>query len=324
MLFRSSQTAANEQQRGTFVEVSTGKEIERNQEPAHSSPVVSKTTSSPVKSGVSKKKSAKTTAQPVKKTAAPLKAPKITAKKVIRVPVKQTDPSAYGYDPMVAQDLENRQKQTSALKPGAKPFSAGKLAGDLAMRGMNLFAGFFSSGLAMAEDAGGYAAGLLTGQPGVNLAEGGIFNTWDQAIKREGQAMEQSAAKNVAKGGKAAETVYKYGTQTVAAMPQAVLAMLTGGGSAVASSASLASTAAKALSPSLARTISQAVSGMAKNPQYWTSFAQVVGPGYQQALEDGADHAHAALYAVGNGLLNAAVEIGGGVQKLPGDRKSVV
>lgn len=316
-----SQTAANEQQRGTFVEVSTGKEIERNQEPAHSSPVVSKTTSSPVKSGVSKKKSAKTTAQPVKKTAAPLKAPKITAKKVIRVPVKQTDPSAYGYDPMVAQDLENRQKQTSALKPGAKPFSAGKLAGDLAMRGMNLFAGFFSSGLAMAEDAGGYAAGLLTGQPGVNLAEGGIFNTWDQAIKREGQAMEQSAAKNVAKGGKAAETVYKYGTQTVAAMPQAVLAMLTGGGSAVASSASLASTAAKALSPSLARTISQAVSGMAKNPQYWTSFAQVVGPGYQQALEDGADHAHAALYAVGNGLLNAAVEIGGGVQKLPGALK---
>ncbi len=316
-----SQTAANEQQRGTFVEVSTGKEIERNQEPAHSSPVVSKTTSSPVKSGVSKKKSAKTTAQPVKKTAAPLKAPKITAKKVIRVPVKQTDPSAYGYDPMVAQDLENRQKQTSALKPGAKPFSAGKLAGDLAMRGMNQFAGFFSSGLAMAEDAGGYAAGLLTGQPGVNLAEGGIFNTWDQAIKREGQAMEQSAAKNVAKGGKAAETVYKYGTQTVAAMPQAVLAMLTGGGSAVASSASLASTAAKALSPSLARTISQAVSGMAKNPQYWTSFAQVVGPGYQQALEDGADHAHAALYAVGNGLLNAAVEIGGGVQKLPGALK---
>ena len=316
-----SQTAANEQQRGTFVEVSTGKEIERNQEPAHSSPVVSKTTSSPVKSGVSKKKSAKTTAQPVKKTAAPLKAPKITAKKVIRVPVKQTDPSAYGYDPMVAQDLENRQKQTSALKPGAKPFSAGKLAGDLAMRGLNLFAGFFSSGLAMAEDAGGYAAGLLTGQPGVNLAEGGIFNTWDQAIKREGQAMEQSAAKNVAKGGKAAETVYKYGTQTVAAVPQAVLAMLTGGGSAVASSASLASTAAKALSPSLARTISQAVSGMAKNPQYWTSFAQVVGPGYQQALEDGADHAHAALYAVGNGLLNAAVEIGGGVQKLPGALK---
>lgn len=110
-----SQTAANEQQRGTFVEISTGKEIERNQEPAHSSPVVSKTTSSPVKSGVSKKKSAKTTAQPVKKTAAPLKAPKTTAKKVIRVPVKKTDPSAYGYDPMVAQDLQNRAAQS---KPG--------------------------------------------------------------------------------------------------------------------------------------------------------------------------------------------------------------
>ena len=322
----SQTSAVNGQQRGTFVEISTGKEIERNQEPVRSSPVVSKTTSSPVKSSTTKKKAAKTTVQPVKKTTptkntTPAKAPKTTAKKVIRVPVKQTDPVAYGYDPMVAQDLENRQKQTAALKPGAKPFSAGKLAGDLTMRGVNEFAGFFGAGGAMVEDAIGYAGGLLTGQPGVNLMEGGPLNTWNQAIQREGQAMEQSAAKNIAKGGKAAETVYKYGTQTIAAVPQAVLAMLTSGGSAAASSASLANTAAKALSPSLSRTVSQAVSGMAKNPQYWTSFAQVVGPGYQQALEDGADHAHAALYAVGNGLLNAAVEIGGGVQKLPGALK---
>lgn len=275
-------------------------------------------------------KAARTAEPPVKKTAAkknvtvvPSKAQTKAEKaqkpvqKTTKPAAPKTDPSAFGYDPMVAQDLENRQKQTAALKPGAKPFSAGKLAADTVMRGVNEFAGFFGAGGAMLEDAIGYGAGLLTGQPGVNLMEGGPLNTWNQSIQREGQAMEQSAAKNIAKGGKAAETVYKYGTQTVAAVPQAVLAMLTGGGSAAASTASLAGTAAKALSPSLSRTVSQAVSGMARNPQYWTSFAQVVGPGYQQALADGADHAHAALYAVGNGLLNAAEEIGGGIQTLP-------
>lgn len=81
---------------------------------------------------------------------------------------------------------------------------------------------------------------------------------------------------------------------------------------------------------------------MAKNPQYWTSFAQVVGSSYEDALDDmieleaqkemtaaligetyeppenqNAMRAKAALYAIGNGLMNAAVEIGGGIQTLP-------
>lgn len=302
--------------RGTFVELSSGKEVDRNPNPPGGSPVTVKKVSAKKKAvkSVAAKKEPVTVPARVQTKAEKAQKP---VQKTTKPAAPKTDPSAYGYDPMVAQDLENRQKQTAALKPGAKPFSAGKLAADTVMRGVNEFAGFFGSGFAMAEDLIGYGEGLLTGQPGVNLMEGGPLNTWNQSIQREGQAMERSAARNIAKGGKAAETVYKYGTQTVAAVPQAVLAMLTGGGSAAASTASLAGTAAKALSPSLSRTVSQAVSGMAKNPQYWTSFAQVVGPGYQQALADGADHAHAALYAVGNGLLNAAEEIGGGIQSLP-------
>lgn len=64
---------------------------------------------------------------------------------------------------------------------------------------------------------------------------------------------------------------------------------------------------------------------MGKDPQYWLSFSQVVGSSYEQALDDmekaGVDNntarTKAALYATGNGLMNAAVEVGGGIQTLP-------
>nr|DAF33984.1 MAG TPA: nuclease [Caudoviricetes sp.] len=56
---------------------------------------------------------------------------------------------------------------------------------------------------------------------------------------------------------------------------------------------------------------------MAKDPNFQLSFAQVFGPGYEQAKADGADDFRASVYAIGNGLMNAAVEVGGGIQTLP-------
>ena len=68
---------------------------------------------------------------------------------------------------------------------------------------------------------------------------------------------------------------------------------------------------------------------MAKDPNYWTAFSQVVGQSYDEAMDDMAKtgtennkaRTKAALYAMGNGLLNAAVEVGGGIQKLPEELK---
>lgn len=79
------------------------------------------------------------------------------------------------------------------------------------------------------------------------------------------------------------------------------------------------------MAPSIANTIRNSVFAMGKDPQYWLSFSQVVGSSYEQALDDmekaGVDNntsrTKAALYATGNGLMNAAVEVGGGIQTLP-------
>lgn len=54
----------------------------------------------------------------------------------------------------------------------------------------------------------------------------------------------------------------------------------------------------------------------------WTSFLRTVGESYEQAKADGASDAKASAYAMGNGLLNAAAEVGGGLETLPKELQS--
>lgn len=142
-----------------------------------------------------------------------------------------------------------------------------------------------------------------------------LFNRWNQAIDAEAEGVRQKYAENTARGGRAAEIAEDMGAAIVAAVPQAVAAMLTGGASSVMTAEQLAAQAAA--SPGIVNTISAGMRTMAKDPNFQLSFAQVFGPGYEQAKADGADDFRATVYAVGNGLMNAAVEVGGGIQTLP-------
>ena len=142
-----------------------------------------------------------------------------------------------------------------------------------------------------------------------------LFNRWNRAIDAEAEGVRQKYAENTARGGRAAEVAEDLGAATVAALPQAVAAMLTGGASSVMTAEQLAARAAA--SPGIVNTISTGMRTMAKDPNFQLSFAQVFGPGYEQAKADGADDFRATVYAAGNGLMNAAVEAGGGIQTLP-------
>lgn len=142
-----------------------------------------------------------------------------------------------------------------------------------------------------------------------------LFNRWNRAIDAEAQGVQQRYAENTARGGKAAQVFEDLGAATVAALPQAGAALLTGGASTAAQAGALAENAAA--SSGLVNTISRSMRAMAKDPNFQISFAQVFGPGYEQAKADGADDFRASVYAVGNGLMNAAVEVGGGIQTLP-------
>lgn len=211
----------------------------------------------------------------------------------------------------------------------ANKYSLGKGIASVAAKGVNQAAQGIANTLAFAEDVALSPFELLSGQQLGDLSDTGLFNKLSQRIKAEGQEAQEKYADNVAKGGKAAELFDKYGSATVAAVPQAVMAYLTAGASAGASTAGLGAQAAAEMSPSIAGTIRRGVTEMAKDPNYWASFSQVVGSSYDEALdnmsktgtENNKARTKAALYAMGNGLLNAAVEVGGGIQKLPEELK---
>lgn len=142
-----------------------------------------------------------------------------------------------------------------------------------------------------------------------------LFNRWNRAIDAEAQGVQQRYAENTARGGKTAQVFEDLGAATVAALPKVGAALLTGGASTAAQAGALAENAAA--SSGLVNTISRSMRAMAKDPNFQLSFAQVFGPGYEQAKADGADDFRASVYAIGNGLMNAAVEVGGGIQTLP-------
>ena len=141
------------------------------------------------------------------------------------------------------------------------------------------------------------------------------MHRWDAKISEEAEAVRQKYAENTARGGRAAEVAEDLGAATVAALPQAGAAILTGGASSVMTAEQLAARAAA--SPGIVNTISTGLRMMAKDPNFKLAFIQAEGSGYMQAKADGADDFRPTVYAVGNGLMNAAVEVGGGIQTLP-------
>ena len=199
-------------------------------------------------------------------------------------------------------------------------YSVGKGLAGVAQKGLGQIAQAGGNTLALGEDILLAPLELATGQKLGSISDTAPINLWAQKIREENEAVQQKYQQNTLKGGQKAEVIENLGTATVAAVPQAVIALLTGGGSTAAqTTAGLTSTAAQAISPTVSGTVTNAISSMAQNPQYWTSFSQVVGNSYEDALANGASREQAVFNAIGNGLLNAAVEVGGGIETLPSE-----
>lgn len=123
--------------------------------------------------------------------------------------------------------------------------------------------------------------------------------------------LQQSATERWSRYGKAGDIANQLTQGTVAAVPNAILAMATAGGSAAATLTPEAS--------GLTATVANAVQKLSKDPMYWTSFIQSFGNGYDDAIEKGATEDEALLATLLSSAANAIVEIGGGVEQLPGE-----
>lgn len=154
----------------------------------------------------------------------------------------------------------------------------------------------------------------------------------NEFTQKNKEANAEYYAKNLEKGTDAQKKIDEYGTMTAAAIPQAVIAMMSAGASAGAhgagilakggtqlagAEASAAGLAGASAAAKAGQTVKTVATAMAKDPNYWTAFASVAGDSYQKAKEDGASDWEANMYALANGLGNAAIEVGGGIQTLP-------
>ena len=204
-------------------------------------------------------------------------------------------------------------------------------------KGLNMIARTGAETLALAEDVALAPFELFAGQELGTASDTALMNRWAARIREEGKEIEKKHEKNIQAGGLGAEALDVIGSSTIAAAPQAIVAMMTGGGNLFAQSAAgVQQAAATAMNPGVVKTINNVVKGLARDPKYWSSFAGIIGTTYQNAVEEmeaGAKAAEAmggkpkydnntirtkaALMALGNALAGAAAEVSGGLEDMP-------
>ena len=128
-------------------------------------------------------------------------------------------------------------------------------------------------------------------------------------------AQESSASR-----GKGWKTTGDVVAGVVSALPNALLAWMTGGASTAATTSTLLSNpAASASYGTVASSLKTVVNNMAKNPSYWTSVLRTLGTDYEEAKERGANDLVASATSIITTALNAGIEVGGGIEKLPSE-----
>lgn len=156
--------------------------------------------------------------------------------------------------------------------------------------------GGFNKGLAQTADF--ILPNVITPKP--------VQKTLDYYKNLGSNQQEQAAQINKETGTETLGNLYQ---GTIAALPNAAMAIMSGGTSAAPQ---IGQTAVKA--GSLIGTIGTSLKSLAKNPMFWNSFAQTTGSTYEQAKQEGANEAQAQATAIISGLLNAGVEVGGGIE----------
>lgn len=186
--------------------------------------------------------------------------------------------------------------------------------------------GMLWKGVTQAANGFAQTLGWLPGNALKELGwENNPFSNLAEAQQQIADAAQEYYGKNMQNGTKGQKIVDELGTTTVAALPQAIMAAMSMGGSVEAQLATGGARAAATLpgivgnAKTSAVTAQQMAQAMAKDPNFWLAFSQVAGRNYQDAKADGASDWEANAFAMANGLVSAAVEVSGGIQKLPGE-----
>ncbi len=179
--------------------------------------------------------------------------------------------------------------------------------------GRNAKAGLSRFNSALTSTADFFLPDILTPEP--------VQAVLDHYREENERDAAHAARVNERMGGGGWDFAGRVGVQgTVAAIPEAILALMSGGGSTVTN---LAATAGTKVGTGIARTLQGSLQTAVKNPQFWTSFAQMAGPSFDAAKEEGASDIAATATAFLNAFGGSMIEIGGGLQAIPNDPRTV-
>ena len=199
---------------------------------------------------------------------------------------------------------------TAAEKQAEKKASAPEIARNAVFSGLSQF----NKGLASTLDFF---------MPTDFLGEYDPFSRLNDYYAKENEYFRQRMADSVSDRSRAAQVAAEVGAGTVAALPNAVLALMSAGTSLAAQGTTQGLQAASAAANSgIAGAVGNAVSEMIKNPLYWSSYLQTAGTDYEKAKANGASDLEATATALISSALNAGIEISGGLEVLPDQVKS--
>ena len=190
-----------------------------------------------------------------------------------------------------------------------------KLLEGMAVQGATGFAESAASTLDLIERQLLNAQEVFMPTGGERVAQGGPFRALHEGIKKEQEDARAVYQPNVEKGGTAAKVADFLGTTTFEAIPQGAVATISAGAKATQAGVNVLNRAAE-LTPGLWRSIRTAAKGAMENPAFWSSFLQTVGSDYDESIANGASEGQALTMAVTNGLMNAGIEVGGGLETI--------
>lgn len=218
------------------------------------------------------------------------------------------------FDPSREEQLKAAKQQYKELEDKLQKTT---LAGDTVGKGAGMFnqgaanfADFVSNAIPRVE---GWLMGVepeetFTGQllKPATKATGAVKDYVDTTVAK----IDENAAEKIGDS-KAKQTAYNLGSNVVAALPQAILAMASGGASAA--------TQLPAQTSGISATVMNAATKALNNPMTKLSFAQSLGNSYEEAKAQGATDMEAIVSATISSYVNAMVETSGGIDALPNE-----
>lgn len=218
-------------------------------------------------------------------------------------------------DGKAKEERENaRDEQRAARELMYGKASVGRYIKASLMEGATNFANGFYQSLNVLVGKSITAAGRLFDED----YKSGITK-FSERYKREvsdKQTAEAEMATQALGGGAALQTGRQVMGSIVENVPNTIMAIMTGGAAAAGGLATAQRAAIASMNQVGTGAAMRVAQGMLGDAQYWTSFMRELGSACDEAEQNGASPLAAMLYSTVTALINAGIEVGGGIEKI--------